>query len=168
MSRRLYFLLPDLEHTRTVVDELNVAHIDPAHLHVIAGNDADIGDLPPATVAQRGDAGNRLEHLLWNGNLVLFFLAFAASVAILAAGKPLLALIPVCLMLLTFFAGQRFTVSVPNTHLSDLRDALRHQEVLLMVDVPAERVKEVEDIVHRRHPEAIVSGVGWAVEGLGI
>jgi hypothetical protein len=37
-----------------------------------------------------------------------------------------------------------------------------------MVDVPAGRVAEVEETVHRRHPEAIAGGVGWSVDALQV
>lgn len=35
-----------------------------------------------------------------------------------------------------------------------------------MVDVPSGQVAEVEETVHRRHPEAIAGGVGWSVDAL--
>jgi hypothetical protein len=34
--RRLYFLLPDLAVTRTVVDELLLARVEERHIHIIA------------------------------------------------------------------------------------------------------------------------------------
>jgi hypothetical protein len=53
-------------------------------------------------------------------------------------------------------------------HLGEFRDALAHGEVLLMVDVPRGRVSEVEDRVHRHHPEATVGGVGWSADMLRV
>jgi len=35
-----------------------------------------------------------------------------------------------------------------------------------MVDVAARQVANVEDLVHRHHPEAVVGGVGWNVDAL--
>jgi hypothetical protein len=46
------------------------------------------------------------------------------------------------------------------------RIPLRHGEVVVMVDVPADRVHEVEGMVSRQHPEAGVGGVGWHIHGL--
>ena len=57
---------------------------------------------------------------------------------------------------------------VPDVHLTEFTDALSHGEILLMVDVPASRVAEIEDFVHHRYPEAVVGGVSWTVEGFGI
>ena len=59
-------------------------------------------------------------------------------------------------------------VNVPDVHLTEFTDALSHGEVLLMVDVPVDRVAEIEKAVHHRHPEAVVGGVSWAVDAFGI
>lgn len=63
--------------------------------------------------------------------------------------------------------GKWFAVKVPHTHLSDMRVPLAHGEVVLIVDVATERVREVEQLVSRRHPEAEVGGVGWTSPILG-
>jgi hypothetical protein len=47
-------------------------------------------------------------------------------------------------------------------------DAMRHGELLLMVDVPVWRVERVEALVHKHHPEAVVGGVGWHIDALHI
>jgi hypothetical protein len=77
-------------------------------------------------------------------------------------------LLPVGIMLVAFLAGLGFTSRVPNVHLGEFRDALRHAEILLMVDVPVQQVARVEDRVHRRHPEAAVGGVGWSLADLPV
>jgi hypothetical protein len=56
--------------------------------------------------------------------------------------------------------GDRFA-HVPNVHLQEFRDALRHGEILLMIDVPQQRVDEVEYRVLARHPEAVAGGSSW-------
>jgi len=57
---------------------------------------------------------------------------------------------------------------VPDTHLDEFRGALSHSEVLLMVDVPRQRVAEIEEIVRQQHPEATLGGAGWTIEALRI
>jgi hypothetical protein len=37
-----------------------------------------------------------------------------------------------------------------------------------MVDMPVWRVREIEDRIHSRNPEAALGGVGRTIEGLGI
>ena len=44
----------------------------------------------------------------------------------------------------------------------------RHGEILLMVDVTEERVADIENLVHRHHPEATVGGVSWGTPAFGL
>jgi hypothetical protein len=144
MKRRLYFLFPDVEKARRVVEDLTRAGIDQMHMHALAKEGVALPGLPGATSLQRADWGRRIERMLWGGNLTVFA------------------------MLATFAAGATFAPKVPNVHLEEFRDALAHGEVLLMVDVPRARVAEVEEQVHRHHPEATVGGVGWAADALRV
>ena len=84
MTRRLYFLFPDVKLTRQVVNDLITNEIGREHIHVLARNDIDFGDIPQSTMRQK------------------------------------------------------------------------------------KRVRELESIVQRRHPEAVPGGVGWTLETLHI
>ncbi len=59
--RRAYFLLPDVEVARKVVDELLLARIDVHHIHVIAREGTPVMDLPEASIAQKSDVVSALE-----------------------------------------------------------------------------------------------------------
>jgi hypothetical protein len=169
MKRRLYFLLPDTVHTRSVVDDLEASGIDRRHMHVIAAQDVDLDGLPVATGKQRKDHGAWLETLLWDGNLILFVIALLLLlVMVLAQISWYWLLIPVAAMLTTFLLGVDFTRRIPNVHLTEFTDAIRHGEILLMVDVSVEQVARVEEQVHRNHPAAVTGGVGWHVDALHI
>ncbi len=164
MKRRLYFLLPDVQHTRLVINELQAAGIEHRQMHVVPPKGVDLQDLP---IAPRTDPDARLENFLWNGNLVLFFGALLLLVVLAAMDvSALWLLLPAAVMLATFLVGAGFTRHVPNVHLSEFADALRHQEVLLMVDVPADQVARIEELVHRHHPEAVTGGIGWHADAL--
>jgi hypothetical protein len=84
-------------------------------------------------------------------------------------GLPLatLALTALAVMLGTFLLGGWFSSKVPHTHLTDMRVPLGHGEVVLMVDVPRNRIGAVDQLVRRHHPEAEVGGVGWTSPLLG-
>ena len=167
VERRLYFLLPDVAHTRAVVSKLETNGIERKYTHVIAPQGIDLEGLPLASTNQRMDLGARLETVIWNGNLVLFFLALMALTAlILMTSSGFWLLVPAIIMLTTFIVGVGFTKYIPNVHLSEFADALRHQEILLMVDVPAGQVARVEKLIHHNHPEAVAGGVGWHINAL--
>jgi hypothetical protein len=162
MSRRLFFLFPDTEHAQNVVNELNERGINTRYIHAIAKG-VDLESLPEATERQKADTTFRLERFAWSANLMLFLVALIAFISSLVSAELLWALITLLIMLVTFIAGEQFVVRVPDVHLTEFTDALSHGEVLLMIDVPAHRVAEIEDYVHHRHPEACVGGVGWAI-----
>ncbi|MGA7979226.1 MAG: hypothetical protein WCA32_03265 [Chromatiaceae bacterium] len=71
-------------------------------------------------------------------------------------------------MLVTFVVGDRFAVKLPHAHLSDLQIPLQHGEILLLVDTPFHRVREIEHLISERHPEVGVGGVHWTLEALGV
>ena len=169
MKRRLYFLLPDAAHARGVLNELQAAGIERRFIHAIAGRDTELEDLPVATRLQRTDVAARIERYLWDGNLVIFFVALLALVVLVVLQVSWYwVLLPAGVMLAAFSAGQEFVRHVPNVHLDEIRDALRHQEILLMIDVPVTRVARVEKLVQRHHPEAVAGGVGWSISALPV
>lgn len=161
LLRRLYFILPDTLRATGVAQELLDAGIAARRIALASRNP---GAAPIAGIAVQSpgdDPGARIERTLWNLNLAVFFVALAALIAMLIAKAGLAWLaIPLLIMLATFLAGERFT-HVPDTHLREFASALRHGEVVLMVDVPPERVAEIESRVQSHHPDAAVGGVGW-------
>lgn len=156
-------------HTRAVVNDLKVFGIDTGAMHTLSKPEVDLSGLPVATHRQRKDSGARLETLLWDGNLTIFFIALAALITIAYTGLAWFwLLIPVAVMLVTFVTGVVFTSLIPNVHLSEFRDAMRHGEILLMIDAPVWQVARVETLVHKHHPEAVAGGVGWHIDALHI
>ena len=169
VERRLYFLLPDVAHARAVVAKLEKNGIERKYTHVIAAKGIDLEGLPLASPNQRMDLGARLETIFWNGNLVLFFLALMALVVLMLVNvSGLWLVLASTIMLTTFIVGVGFTNFIPNVHLSEFADALRHQEILLMVDVSVGQIARVETLIHHNHPEAINGGVGWHINALPI
>lgn len=167
MLRRLFFLFPDAAHAQHVVDELVDRGVHIRHIHAIA-NGVDLGSLPQATERQKKDVKFRLEWFVWNTNLLLFAAALIVLFTSLIFGWFIWAMLALLVMLLTFYTGEQFAVKVPDVQLSEFTDALSHGEVLLMIDVPKNKVAEIEGLVHRRHPEASVGGVGWTMNAFGV
>ena len=166
MERRIYFAFPEPRQARSAVSDLLTAGISRNDIHAVALDPPTIADLPPATAEQRRDRTWSLEATYWRANLALFFIALVGLLAALYAGKPILATLALGIMVLTFVTGERFAVRLPHAHLDEQSVPLHHGEVVLMVDVPASRVHEVEQVVSRRHPEVGVGGVGWHIHGL--
>ena len=166
--RRLYFLLADEPQAIQVVADIESARIERQHIHAIAGRGATLTQLPQATEPQRRDAARRLERVAWLGNLALFALALIGLIVSLVWDARTGQVLSATVMALTFVAGALFAMRVPDTHLDEFHGALSHSEVLLMVDVPASRMAEIEKLVGRRHPEAIPGGTSWTIEAWGL
>ena len=169
MKRRLYFLIPDADHTRAIVNDLEASGINTAAMHVLAKPEIDLSGLPVATGRQRTDTGARIETILWDGNLMLYFIALTTLILLIYIGLDWYwLLLPIAVMVVTFVMGIIFTSQVPNVHLSECRDAMHHGELLLMVDTPLWRVQGIEKLVREHHPEVTIGGVSWHIDALNI
>jgi hypothetical protein len=167
MYRRVYFLSPDVEHAQTVVTELGQAGVDRGQIHAMAREDVDIGSLPAATADQKRDKVWFLDRLFWVGDLAIFALALLGLVLSLYWGFYVWAVLAVVVMGASFAIGEIFATRVPHVHLSEVKGAMARGEILLMVDIPKQRVHEVSELVSRHHPETDPSGVGWTIQALG-
>ena len=168
MWRRLYFTFPHAEHARRVVAELERDGVNRNRIHTIARPDVDLSGLPIANEAQRKDRVWFWERTFWNGNLIFFAIMLAIAALTLYAGSPGWTIVALAAALAAVVLGERFAVKVPHVHLSEMRVPMIHGEVIIMVDVPRTRVRDIEQMVIRHHPEAGVGGVGWTLASAGI
>lgn len=159
--RRLYFLLPDIESARSMLNEMLLARIEERRIHFLAKRGTLPADLPEATVMQKTDIvhGAQLGIVIGGiagtlgGLLVVFFPPGGVSlqlVSVLVA-----ALIGA---LFGAWVSSMAASAVPNSQLKRFQADIENGKVLMMVDVPMRRIQEITDLVARRHPEAILSG----------
>ena len=165
MTRRLFLLIPDLIHSKKIVADLEQVGVAQSHVHAIGQKGLPLGDLPLANWGQMHDAGYRLERFLWLANLVVFFSALVLMVVFLWI-EPIVSIFPIAVMIVSFAAGNFFTGNIPNAHVSQFQNAINHREILLLVDVPKQKLHQVEMSIQKNHPEAVVAGVGWTLETL--
>lgn len=159
--RRIYFLVPDIDSARSIVSELLLKHIEERRMHIVARAGISLEDLPEAKLAQRTDMVPALEKGLAAGG------ACGAIAGLIAVTFPPtgLALGGGALLGLTAFGAGfgawisgMIGVRLPNSHIEQFEKAIADGRLLLMVDVPAGRVEEVEEIVREHHPEAELKG----------
>jgi uncharacterized membrane protein len=159
--RRIYFLIPDVQSAREIIDELLLRRIEWRHVHVLARAGVPLEDLPEATLAQRSDLIPALARGVAAGGVTgvlagLVAMAFPPTGLTIAGGA-------VVLMTLASAGFGAWTatmigVDVPNTRLKQFEDAIDNGELLMMVDVKKDRVEEIEQLVKSHHPEADVEG----------
>ena len=166
--RRLYLLFPGHQFADRAVADLLVLGVDQQHIHTVAKQGIDITGLPKATLRQQNDLLARLDHWFWDINLLVFFFTLALLLVSLWSASWTWAVSCLLVMGLTLFLGNHFAKHVPHAHMSECQTALRHGEILLLVDVPRWRMAAVEKAIRRQHPEVEVGGVSWALDALGI
>ena len=168
MKRRLYFIFSDINQARTAVADLDGLGVDLRHVHAVARSGMDLSGLPPATERQRRDVLKRLEKTLWGGNLMLFGIALVGLVLAVVFGNVIGTVVATAVMIASFVSGALFTLRMPTVHLDEFHEELRHGEMLLMVDVSRDCMEDVEELMRRRHPEAVTGGSGWTPDAFGV
>lgn len=159
--RRIYFLVPKIETTKKIVDELLLARVDERHLHVLAKRDTPLEDLPAATFLQKTDFIPAMEQGLAVGGatgLVAGLVAVALPTGLILGGGAVLA-ISLLGAGMGAWASSLIGAGVGSRRLKHYEDAIERGEILVMVDVPRERVEAIEELVKKHHPEAECRGV---------
>ena len=167
MYTRLYFLFPGVSHAQKVVDELQELGITQQHIHAIAKPGIDLGQLPRATKRQRKGIAHKIEYWLWQLNFAVFATALTVGAISLFSQQFQLTIAMLFVMIVTFVAGYLWA-QVPDMPVKDFHQEMSHGEILLMVDVMGHRAYEVEQHVHRHHPEAISGGTSWMIDAFDL
>ncbi|MGB5275574.1 MAG: DUF1269 domain-containing protein [Gammaproteobacteria bacterium] len=159
--RRLYFLLPDLDTTNTVVDELLLKRIDEHHIHVVAKEGTPMGDLPEANLLQKSDFIPAMERGLAVGGITGVLAGIAAvtfpPAGLILGGGAILGTSLAGAGIGAWISGM-IGMDVPNSQIEKFEDAIEKGEVLMMVDIPKARVEEIEALVQQHHPDADMGG----------
>ena len=158
MSRRLYFVLPDIETSCKAEQQLLLARIDSRRIHFLGKRGADMKDLPEATSAHKTN--------LLSGLYIGFF---AGAVTGLLAGlylhfnpdtvgmqvPPFVIFIcaAVGAILCAWISGLLIGASTPNSRLKPYQQLLQSGHVLLILDIPPKRAEEVRTILNRHLSE---------------
>ena len=168
MYRRINFLIPNVSLAKKVVKELNELGVNNKHINNYAENNYPTNGLNLATKNQINDEARLVEDIFWKGNLLLFFIFSAICIVALIAQQYSLALLAIAIMILSFMAGNFFVKHIPHTHLSELKHATSHNELLMMVDVEDNKVNKIENTIHRHHPAAYEAGSSWTLKSVDI
>ena len=155
MRRRLYFLLPDVTVANRVEKELLLAHIDDHHMHFLSSRNTDLGTLPKANVLQKSD----ILHAMFlgliaggiTGALLGTVLYFQPEITAHFGLAPVLLLAIVGAVFGSWASGM-IGISTPNCQLKSFHKKIEQGWILLMVDVPKDRVKEISAMIRKNHP----------------
>ena len=157
--RRLYFLLPNLDVTHKVVDELLLARVEERHIHVIAREGIPLQDLPEASLVQKSDFVPAMERgvALGGATGVVAGLVALAMPGVVIAGGALLAM-GLAGAGMGAWLGGMIGMDVDNTHVKQFESAIQSGQILVLVDVAKDRVDEIQGSVKKHHPDADFEG----------
>ncbi|AKJ68040.1 membrane protein [Pandoraea thiooxydans] len=159
--RRLYFLLPDVTTAKSIVTELMVNRIEWRRIHIIANSDVPLEGLPEASLLQSSDLIPALARGSAAGGITgalagLTAIAFPPAGLTIAGG----AVVALTLAGVGFGAwmGTMIGSSVPSSRLNDFQEAVEGGALLMMVDMPPDRVEEISQLIKLRYPLAVIEG----------
>ena len=161
MRRRLYFMLPDLASARGMRDELLLARIEIRHMRFMAREPLP-PDMPDCSFVQRTDLVHGAQLGVVIGAIVglgagIFLTMFPVEGMTLRTAAILLVALGGALF--GGWASGMNAAAVPNTRLRQFAQPIEQGQVLLIVDVPAGRVEEIEGMIAKRHPEISFGGI---------
>ena len=162
MKRRLYFVLPDLGSAIRTANDLLLARVEDRYMHFLAKRGMSLGELHEANYFQKSD----LRHSMQVGFILGGCAGFLVGIYIYMTPPEGTNLQLVTILIATVvgavfgaWAASMIGISTPNTALKRFEAEIGEGRVLLMVDVPKGRVEEIQELVHRSHPEASDHGL---------
>ena len=161
--RRLYFLIPDVDSAKTIVDELLLARVEERHMHIAATDHHALteANLPEANLLQESDFIPAVERGLAIGGATGILAGIAAvalpGVGLVLGGGAILG-IGLAGAGVGAWLSSMIGISVPSSRLTEFEDAIKEGSLLMMVDVPKTRVEEITDLIKQHHPEAEIEG----------
>lgn len=157
MRRRIYWLMPNLASARQAMDDLLLARVENGHIHFLARDSADMTGLHLANVLQASDLVRSAQMGLLLGAAIgaVAGATLALSQLVGDLSKPgVVVALAAFGSLFGAWTSSMIGVSAPSRRLRRFGPALERGEILLMVDVPRQRLDEIEALLHASHPEA--------------
>jgi hypothetical protein len=159
---RIYFLVPDLVTTHAIVDEAKAAGVEERHIHVIGPANVPLEDLPEASLLQKSDFLHAIERGLPLGaatGLLAGLVTIVVPGGVAMSGGALLASMAAGAGIGSWMASM-VALDIPNSRHEKFQEAIEQGSFLMLIDVPKDRVGEIEEMVIRHHPEAEFERVG--------
>lgn len=161
MRRRLYFVLPNVAAAEQTLRDLLLARIELRYVHCLARRGMALGALPEANFLQKTDTLHGATTGLAIGGAI--GIASGGLLMLYPPGTATLQAVTVLISgvvgaVLGMWVASMVGTAVPNSRLTAFAADIERGKVLMMVDLPFARAKDIADLVHDRHPEAVARG----------
>ena len=167
LTRRLYFMLPNVDSANNALIEMLHAHIGVSKIHFLGKRGELPPELPEASVFQKTDVTQAAKVGILTGGLIGLL---CGAIAVMFPPNGLafeLVTVPLGALLGALIGMSTATMvgsAVPNTKLEEFQPELDQGKVLMIVDVPKRRVEEISTRVHK-NPNAVLRGLEPAMFG---
>jgi len=158
--KRIYFLAPNIEIANKIVDELRLKKFEDRHIHILAKRDTPLEDIPEAGVSIKTDFIPALERGIALGGTtgLLAGVAALSFSGFVIAGGPLLGVL---------FAGATIGglsgglsgMNSSNSRYKRFKEAIEQGELLILLDIPKEKIDEISKLIIKHHPEVEFEGI---------
>jgi len=162
MKRRLYVVLPDLASAIQTANDLLLARIEDRNMHFLGYRGNSLGELHEASFIQKTDVRQALFLGIGLGVIGGMVLGLYLKINPIPPYEFGVGTLMLCVLGGALFGGWAATlvgVSTPNSHLKEFEKDIEEGKILLMVDIPVQRVAEIEALIAQRHPEAVARGI---------
>jgi hypothetical protein len=165
MHRRLYFILPNVSEAKKIVNELLLNRICIHHIHFLANEDINLGDLPEANLFQKYDITHSIFLGLGLGAIIGVFIAMIATYNLDLQWGGNLVFITIVSAFLGAWCSSMIGIMVPNRHLKNFDREIEEGKILLMIDVPKEKRAEIKNLITGTHPQVYFAGIEPTIPG---
>lgn len=162
--QRLVVLVPDLPTTRNIVDDLLLARVKEEDIHIIAKEGIPLEDLPEAGLKEKTDLMPALKRGLAAGSaagLLAGLVAVLLPGGIIAAGGAVILAATLAGAAVGALASSLIGISIPSQEVRKYEEAIERGELLMLVDVPKSRAKEITQLILKHHPKAEIKAVEY-------
>lgn len=158
--RRIYFLVPNIDVTHKIVDELRSEQVEDRHIHILAKRDTPLGDMPEASVFEKTDFIPALERgaALGATTGLLAGLAGLRFAGFAIAGGPVLGILFAGATIGAMMSGLA-GLQVGNSRVKEFADAIERGEFLVMIDIAKDRIETMRQLISKHHPSAEFEGI---------
>jgi hypothetical protein len=146
---------------RKALDDLLLCRIEERHIHFLTNGAPLPPDIPEANLLQKTDVVHGAE----TGMIVGALLGMAVGAWLVyfpfsdTASQPAIVLLAtICGVLFGGWAASMVAAALPNSRLKAFYPELEKGKILLIADVPARRVDDIEAAMAARHPEMRFGG----------
>jgi len=161
MNRRLYFMLPNVASAEKTANDLLLSRVGDNQMHFVATPGTHLGQLHEAGYGLRHDLLRGAEVGLIAGGVfgLVVGIALYATQPLGVVLQPVIVLaMGLLFALFGAWSSSMIGIALPNSQLSQFEEEIANGKILLIVDVPRNRVDEIRTLLGRTHPEANARG----------